>query len=88
MGLLSETVSTGVNVKGNTFQLLWPGNTLPFFFPHTLPSLNLAGFCSVPEASMAEAWQDCPALGPGWKRRVAFRKSGASCGRSDIYYQR
>nr|XP_034373677.1 methyl-CpG-binding domain protein 1 isoform X6 [Arvicanthis niloticus] len=36
---------------------------------------------------MAEAWQDCPALGPGWKRREAFRKSGASCGRSDIYYQ-
>lgn len=36
---------------------------------------------------MAEAWQDCPALGPGWKRREAFRKSGASCGRSDIYYR-
>ncbi|XP_042120153.1 methyl-CpG-binding domain protein 1 isoform X17 [Peromyscus maniculatus bairdii] len=36
---------------------------------------------------MAEDWQDCPALGPGWKRREAFRKSGASCGRSDIYYQ-
>ncbi|KAL6083327.1 hypothetical protein STEG23_024175 [Scotinomys teguina] len=41
-----------------------------------------------PGASMAEDWQDCPALGPGWKRREAFRKSGASCGRSDIYYQR
>ncbi|GAB1301859.1 Methyl-CpG-binding domain protein 1 [Apodemus speciosus] len=37
---------------------------------------------------MAEAWQDCPALGPGWKRREVFRKTGASCGRSDIYYQR
>ncbi|XP_057644922.1 methyl-CpG-binding domain protein 1 isoform X23 [Chionomys nivalis] len=36
---------------------------------------------------MAEDWQDCPALGPGWKRRESFRKSGASCGRSDIYYQ-
>ncbi|XP_027253700.1 methyl-CpG-binding domain protein 1 isoform X10 [Cricetulus griseus] len=35
---------------------------------------------------MAGDWQDCPALGPGWKRREAFRKSGASCGRSDIYY--
>ncbi|XP_058533101.1 methyl-CpG-binding domain protein 1 isoform X4 [Ochotona princeps] len=36
---------------------------------------------------MAEDWQDCPALGPGWKRREVFRKSGATCGRSDIYYQ-
>ncbi|XP_055478846.1 methyl-CpG-binding domain protein 1 isoform X11 [Psammomys obesus] len=36
---------------------------------------------------MAEDWRDCPALGPGWKRRESFRKSGASCGRSDIYYQ-
>ncbi|EDL09532.1 methyl-CpG binding domain protein 1, isoform CRA_c [Mus musculus] len=36
---------------------------------------------------MAESWQDCPALGPGWKRRESFRKSGASFGRSDIYYQ-
>nr|XP_048274912.1 methyl-CpG-binding domain protein 1 isoform X7 [Myodes glareolus] len=36
---------------------------------------------------MAEDWQDCPALGPGWKRRESLRKSGASCGRSDIYYQ-
>lgn len=57
-------------------------------FPYTLLSFNLAGFCSVPEASMAESWQDCPALGPGWKRRESFRKSGASFGRSDIYYQR
>lgn len=30
---------------------------------------------------------DCPALGPGWKRREAFRKSGATCGRTDTYYQ-
>nr|XP_012803830.1 methyl-CpG-binding domain protein 1 isoform X23 [Jaculus jaculus] len=36
---------------------------------------------------MAEDWLDCPALGPGWKRREAFRKSGVTCGRSDIYYQ-
>uniref|UniRef100_A0A5F9C401 Methyl-CpG-binding domain protein 1 n=1 Tax=Oryctolagus cuniculus TaxID=9986 RepID=A0A5F9C401_RABIT len=36
---------------------------------------------------MAEDWRDCPALGPGWKRREVFRKSGATCGRSDIYYQ-
>ncbi|XP_021570221.1 methyl-CpG-binding domain protein 1 isoform X5 [Carlito syrichta] len=38
-------------------------------------------------ASMAEDWLDCPALGPGWKRREVFRKSGATCGRSDTYYQ-
>ncbi|XP_006837552.1 PREDICTED: LOW QUALITY PROTEIN: methyl-CpG-binding domain protein 1 [Chrysochloris asiatica] len=36
---------------------------------------------------MAENWLDCPALGPGWKRREVFRKSGATCGRSDTYYQ-
>ncbi|KAM4841375.1 methyl-CpG-binding domain protein 1 isoform 2-T2 [Thomomys bottae] len=36
---------------------------------------------------MAEDWLDCPALGPGWKRREVFRKSGVTCGRSDIYYQ-
>ncbi|KAF6088589.1 methyl-CpG binding domain protein 1 [Phyllostomus discolor] len=36
---------------------------------------------------MAEEWLDCPALGPGWKRREVFRKSGATCGRSDTYYQ-
>nr|XP_055179472.1 methyl-CpG-binding domain protein 1 isoform X23 [Nyctereutes procyonoides] len=38
-------------------------------------------------APMAEDWLDCPALGPGWKRREVFRKSGATCGRSDTYYQ-
>nr|XP_058133708.1 methyl-CpG-binding domain protein 1 isoform X41 [Dasypus novemcinctus] len=36
---------------------------------------------------MAEDWLDCPTLGPGWKRREVFRKSGATCGRSDTYYQ-
>ncbi|XP_058996695.1 methyl-CpG-binding domain protein 1 isoform X29 [Mustela lutreola] len=36
---------------------------------------------------MAEDWLECPALGPGWKRREVFRKSGATCGRSDTYYQ-
>ncbi|XP_074133738.1 methyl-CpG-binding domain protein 1-like [Sminthopsis crassicaudata] len=36
---------------------------------------------------MAEDWLDCPVLGPGWKRRESFRKSGATCGRSDTYYQ-
>ncbi|XP_054316721.1 methyl-CpG-binding domain protein 1 isoform X42 [Pongo pygmaeus] len=41
----------------------------------------------LPVASMAEDWLDCPALGPGWKRREVFRKSGATCGRSDTYYQ-
>ncbi|KAM9250192.1 methyl-CpG-binding domain protein 1-like [Cariama cristata] len=36
---------------------------------------------------MTEDWVECPALGPGWKRREAFRKSGATCGRTDTYYQ-
>uniref|UniRef100_A0A6I8PAD0 Methyl-CpG-binding domain protein 1 n=1 Tax=Ornithorhynchus anatinus TaxID=9258 RepID=A0A6I8PAD0_ORNAN len=36
---------------------------------------------------MVEDWMDCPALGPGWKRRESFRKSGATCGRTDTYYQ-
>ncbi|GAB0202343.1 methyl-CpG-binding domain protein 1 [Grus japonensis] len=36
---------------------------------------------------MAEGWVECPALGPGWKRREAFRKSGATCGRTDTYYR-
>uniref|UniRef100_A0A2I3HT31 CXXC-type domain-containing protein n=1 Tax=Nomascus leucogenys TaxID=61853 RepID=A0A2I3HT31_NOMLE len=36
---------------------------------------------------MAEDWLDCPALGPGWKRCEVFRKSGATCGRSDTCYQ-
>lgn len=26
-------------------------------------------------------------LGPGWKRREVFRKSGVSCGKTDTYYQ-
>lgn len=42
----------------------------------------------LPVFPMAEEWLDCPALGPGWKRREVFRKSGATCGRSDTYYQR
>ncbi|XP_030049771.1 methyl-CpG-binding domain protein 1 [Microcaecilia unicolor] len=36
---------------------------------------------------MSENWADCPLLGPGWKRREVFRKSGATCGRTDTYYQ-
>ncbi|XP_044539200.1 methyl-CpG-binding domain protein 1-like isoform X1 [Gracilinanus agilis] len=36
---------------------------------------------------MADDWLDCPTLGPGWKRREASRKSGATCGRTDTYYQ-
>ncbi|XP_036600076.1 methyl-CpG-binding domain protein 1-like [Trichosurus vulpecula] len=36
--------------------------------------------------SKAEDWVDCPALGPGWKRRENFRKKGATCGLSDTYY--
>ncbi|XP_069630535.1 methyl-CpG-binding domain protein 1-like isoform X3 [Haliaeetus albicilla] len=42
---------------------------------------------SPPPGSMAEGWVECPALGPGWKRREAFRKSGATCGRTDTYYK-
>ncbi|XP_065509281.1 methyl-CpG-binding domain protein 1 [Caloenas nicobarica] len=37
--------------------------------------------------AMSGGWEPCPALGPGWRRREAFRKSGATCGRSDTYYQ-
>ncbi|XP_032530275.1 methyl-CpG-binding domain protein 1 [Chiroxiphia lanceolata] len=40
-----------------------------------------------PPPRMAEGWADCPALGPGWQRREAFRKSGATSGRSDTYYR-
>jgi len=54
-------------------------------FP-TAPSVLQASASSV--VPMAEDWLDCPALGPGWKRREVFRKSGATCGRSDTYYQR
>ncbi|XP_072285884.1 uncharacterized protein [Pyxicephalus adspersus] len=37
--------------------------------------------------TMSEGWEDWPLLGPGWKRRIAVRKSGQSCGHSDTYYQ-
>lgn len=62
-----------------------------FVDPQCLPDSTCFQSCRLlffPEASMAEDWQDCPALGPGWKRRESLRKSGASCGRSDIYYRR
>ncbi|KAM4020095.1 uncharacterized protein ACNLHF_000656 isoform 2-T2 [Anomaloglossus baeobatrachus] len=36
---------------------------------------------------MSEGWVDWPVLGPGWKRRTVVRKSGASSGLSDTYYQ-
>ncbi|XP_071981193.1 uncharacterized protein [Engystomops pustulosus] len=36
---------------------------------------------------MSEGWQEWPILGPGWKRRTVTRKSGASTGQSDTYYQ-
>ncbi|XP_068026597.1 LOW QUALITY PROTEIN: methyl-CpG-binding domain protein 1-like [Melanerpes formicivorus] len=36
---------------------------------------------------MTEGWVECPALGPGWKRKETARKSGATCGRTDTYYQ-
>uniref|UniRef100_H2ZZ78 Methyl-CpG binding domain protein 1 n=1 Tax=Latimeria chalumnae TaxID=7897 RepID=H2ZZ78_LATCH len=35
---------------------------------------------------MSEGWEECPLLGPGWKRREALRRSGASFGKSDTYY--
>nr|XP_032626072.1 LOW QUALITY PROTEIN: methyl-CpG-binding domain protein 1 [Chelonoidis abingdonii] len=38
-------------------------------------------------STMSEGWVDCPTLGPGWKRREAYRRSGATCGRTDTYYQ-
>ncbi|KAM3910858.1 uncharacterized protein RB166_019656 isoform 2-T2 [Leptodactylus fuscus] len=38
-------------------------------------------------SAMSEGWQDWPILGPGWKRRTVIRKSGASSGQSDTYYQ-
>ncbi|XP_078520867.1 methyl-CpG-binding domain protein 1 isoform X4 [Lissotriton helveticus] len=36
---------------------------------------------------MTEGWEDCRLLGPGWKRREVFRKSGFTCGKTDTYYQ-
>ncbi|XP_069065721.1 uncharacterized protein [Pleurodeles waltl] len=36
---------------------------------------------------MTEGWEDCRLLGPGWKRREVFRRSGISCGKTDTYYQ-
>lgn len=65
---------------GTAFLLLEPQ-----FLPLTPPHCRLL---LLPVAPMAEDWLDCPALGPGWKRREVFRKSGATCGRSDTYYQR
>lgn len=68
---------------------VWPGAQHVPFYSLFLP---LPPPCCrpllLPVALMAEEWLDCPALGPGWKRREVFRKSGATCGRSDTYYQR
>lgn len=36
---------------------------------------------------MSEGWEEWPLLGPGWKRRIAVRKSGVSCGHTDTYYK-
>ncbi|XP_044161972.1 methyl-CpG-binding domain protein 1 isoform X7 [Bufo gargarizans] len=42
---------------------------------------------SASPSTMSEGWQEWPILGPGWKRRTVTRKSGASSGLSDTYYQ-
>ncbi|XP_073397445.1 methyl-CpG-binding domain protein 1-like isoform X2 [Dendrobates tinctorius] len=42
---------------------------------------------SASPCTMSEGWVDWPILGPGWKRRAVTRKSGASSGQSDTYYQ-
>ncbi|KAM9408250.1 methyl-CpG-binding domain protein 1b [Pholidichthys leucotaenia] len=33
-----------------------------------------------------EGWEDCPALGEGWKRKEVVRRSGSSMGQKDVYY--
>ncbi|XP_030403094.1 methyl-CpG-binding domain protein 1 isoform X3 [Gopherus evgoodei] len=49
---------------------------------------KVAALLPLPQLStMSEGWVDCPTLGPGWKRREAYRRSGATCGRTDTYYQ-
>ncbi|XP_050783169.1 methyl-CpG-binding domain protein 1 isoform X8 [Gopherus flavomarginatus] len=49
---------------------------------------HVAALLPLPQLStMSEGWVDCPTLGPGWKRREAYRRSGATCGRTDTYYQ-
>ncbi|XP_043357460.1 methyl-CpG-binding domain protein 1 isoform X21 [Dermochelys coriacea] len=49
---------------------------------------SVAALPPLPQLSaMSEGWVDCPTLGPGWKRREAYRRSGATCGRTDTYYQ-
>uniref|UniRef100_A0A8C4Y5J6 Methyl-CpG-binding domain protein 1 n=1 Tax=Gopherus evgoodei TaxID=1825980 RepID=A0A8C4Y5J6_9SAUR len=54
--------------------------------PHGDPLV--AALLPLPQLStMSEGWVDCPTLGPGWKRREAYRRSGATCGRTDTYYQ-
>ncbi|XP_043390278.1 methyl-CpG-binding domain protein 1 isoform X19 [Chelonia mydas] len=51
-------------------------------------SVLVASLPPLPQLSaMSEGWVDCPTLGPGWKRREAYRRSGATCGRTDTYYQ-
>ncbi|KAH1181233.1 hypothetical protein KIL84_002167 [Mauremys mutica] len=48
----------------------------------------IAALLPLPQlGTMSEGWVDCPTLGPGWKRREAYRRSGATCGRTDTYYQ-
>ncbi|KAH0503609.1 Methyl-CpG-binding domain protein 1 [Microtus ochrogaster] len=58
-------------------------------WPSVVDAQDLVSSCLLffAEASIAQDWQDCPALGPGWKRPEYFRKSGASCGHSDTYYR-
>nr|XP_020448310.1 uncharacterized protein LOC109955968 isoform X1 [Monopterus albus] len=33
-----------------------------------------------------EGWEDCSALGEGWKRKEVVRRSGSSIGQKDVYY--
>ncbi|XP_043390262.1 methyl-CpG-binding domain protein 1 isoform X3 [Chelonia mydas] len=63
-----------------------PGGVMCGCSPGACP--RVASLPPLPQLSaMSEGWVDCPTLGPGWKRREAYRRSGATCGRTDTYYQ-
>ncbi|XP_075041722.1 methyl-CpG-binding domain protein 1-like isoform X2 [Mixophyes fleayi] len=67
--------------KGVRFRFLLHSRPLP-----TAQRETTGQFQASP-VTMSEGWKDWPILGLGWKRRTAVRKSGASCGHSDTYYQ-